>query len=86
MHGYHNSDIPMASQKIEPLEHNTELGVYLRQPNQESDGARDIYFAQFNPTFRFMATAGSGYMAHLWNLRDEQSDLKLTEIPHIKNN
>ena len=49
-------------QKIEPLEHNAELGVFLRQTQQDGD-SRDIYFAQFNPKHRFLATAGAGFTA-----------------------
>ena len=78
MPGMHNGELQgMHEQRIEPLEHNSELGVYLRQTNQDGDCARDIYFAQFSPRHRFLATAGSGYMAHLWDLRkDDFSDFR----------
>lgn len=72
--------------KIEPLEHNAELGVYLQTATgQDAEVSRDIYVAQFNPKHRFLATAGSGYIAHLWDLsRDDLTEFKPTEIPHIK--
>ena len=71
---------------IEPLEHNTELGVYVSQSNNDGDGQREIYFAQFNPKFNFLVTAGSGLYAHLWDLRREEmiADPNPHEIPHVK--
>lgn len=75
----------MHEPKIEPLENNSELGVYLKQNNHDGDGARDIYFAQFSPKQRFLATAGSGFMASLWDLRaDDFNDSKYSEIPHVR--
>ena len=70
---------------IEPLEHNSELGVYIRQTSQDSDCVRDVYFAQFNPKHRLLATAGNGYMAHLWDLTKEDfSEFKKAKIPHCR--
>lgn len=66
---------------IEPLENNAELGVYLRQTSQD----REIYFAQFNPKNRLLASAGNGHVAHLWNLKkdDYSNEFKKVEIPHV---
>lgn len=85
MLGMPNGELALHEPKIEPLENNSELGVYLKQTNQDGDGARDIYFAQFSPKQRFLAMAGSGFMAYLWDLRgDDYSDSKLSEIPHVR--
>ena len=85
LQGMHNGEMAMHDQKIEPLEHNAELGVFLRQTQQDGDGPRDIYFAQFNPKHRFLATAGGGFTAHLWDLRREDfSEFKNKEIPHVR--
>ena len=66
---------------IEPLENNAELGVYLRQTSQD----REHFFAQFNPKHRLLASAGNGFIAHLWNLKkdDYGSEFKKVEIPHV---
>ena len=46
MPGMHNGELQgMHEQRIEPLEHNSELGVNLMQTNQDGDCTRDIYFA-----------------------------------------
>lgn len=71
MPGLHNSEISMHEQRIEPLEHNAELGVYLKQTNQDSERQWETLNAKFNPQHRLLVTAGSGFMAHLWDLRDE---------------
>jgi len=66
---------------VEPLENNNDLGVYLRQTSQD----KEVYCAQFNPRCRLLASAGSGDLAHLWDLRSEDfaPDFKKVEIPHV---
>jgi len=41
----HNGDMPMTATKVEPLEHNAELGIYMQQTNFDGEGPREIYFA-----------------------------------------
>lgn len=41
----HNGDMALATTKVEPLEHNAELGIYLQQTNLDGEGPREIYFA-----------------------------------------
>ena len=84
MHGIHNGELALQDQKIEPLEHNEELGVYVKQSGQDQDFSKDTFFAQFNPKHRLLATAGSGFVAHLWDLRrDDFTDFIRKEIPHL---
>ena len=68
----------------EPLEQNPEAGVYLRSMENYGECNNDIYFVQFNPKKRQLATAGSNYMAYLWDLRnEEQLDFNPKPLPHI---
>lgn len=79
--------MPMASagSKVEPLEHNADLGIYLQQTNFDGESPREFYYAQFNPRQNLLATAGNSYKAQLWDLRkDDFLELKPKEIPHIK--
>ena len=92
MGGLHNGaaapDIAAAMQAadaklaVEPLENNSELGIYLRQTSQD----KEVYFSQFNPKSRLLASAGGGFIAHLWDLRgdDFAADFKKVEIPHVR--
>ena len=78
-----NGEMPLA--KTEPLESNPELGVYFMQENQDGDGNREVYFTQFDRRLRLLVTAGSSYMANLWDLRsDDYSNFKSSSLPHIK--
>ena len=74
----------MGQHASEPLEQNVEMGVYLRSAENFGDCNRDIYFVQFNPKKRFLATAGSNYMAYLWDLRsDDFRDFNSKQLPHV---
>ena len=79
--GLHGADAGRVVAPVEPLENNAEQGVYLRQTSQD----REIYFAEFNPRHRLLASAGNGFIAHLWNLRKEDfgTEFKKVEIPHV---
>ena len=75
----------LAISKTEPLESNPELGVYFMQDGQDGDGSREVYFTQFNRKQRLLVTAGSSYMANLWDLRsDDYNNFKSSSLPHIK--
>ena len=75
----------MPVSKAEPLEPNPALGVYFMQENQDGDGNREVYFTQFNKKQRLLVTAGSSYMANLWDLRsDDYNNFKSSSLPHIK--
>lgn len=54
--------------------------------NNEDMNRSDILFAQFNPKQRLLVTAGSHYVANIWDFRsDDFSNLApLTSLPHIK--
>ena len=69
----------------EPLEHNVEAGVYLRSVGNFGEVNSDIYFVQFNPKKRWLVTAGSNYMAYLWDLRKDDFNPELIpkNLPHI---
>ena len=85
MGGHNPADLAaLHEHKIEPLVHNADAGVYLKQTSVDSD-RRENYTATFNPRYRLLATAGSGLMAYLWDLRrDDFSDFRFVEIPHVK--
>ena len=71
--------------KIEPLITNKEAGVFVKQTSLDQDNRKENYTATFNPRQRLLATAGSGFMAYLWDLRkDDFSDFRSVEIPHVK--
>ena len=75
----------MAIAKTEPLESNPELGIYFFPDHQDGDGSREVYFTQFNRRQRLLVTAGSSYMAKLWDLRsDDYNNFKSDSLPHIK--
>jgi len=82
----HNGEMTLHDKQIEPLEHNSELGVYLKQPSLDNDCVRDVYFAQFNPKHRLLASAGQGFIAHLWDLRNDEfyKSFRRIEMPHIR--
>ena len=71
--------------KIEPLVHNKEAGIFVKQTSLDQDNRKENYTATFNPRQRLLATAGSGFYAYLWDLRkDDFSDFRSVEIPHVK--
>ncbi len=45
----------------------------------------EILILEFNPKKRWVVTAGSTYMAYLWDLTKEGnfSDLKPKKLPHV---
>lgn len=79
---------PQASSqnKILPLDHNPKIGVYLLTVNPEDQSRGDIYFAQFNPKQRLLVTAGSHYVANMWDFRsdDFMNFAPFSSLPHIK--
>jgi hypothetical protein len=79
--------VPQASMsKILPLDHNPKIGVYLLSVNSEDQSRNDILFAQFNPKQRLLVTAGSHYVANIWDFRsDDYSNFApFSSLPHIK--
>jgi hypothetical protein len=72
--------------KYLPLEHQPKLGVYLLNVNTEDQARNDILFAHFNPKQRLLVTAGSHYVANIWDFRsdDYQNFAPLSSLPHIK--
>lgn len=55
------------------------------QESSDGDCSREVYFTQFNRRQRLLVTAGSSYMANLWDLRsDDYNSFKSSSLPHIK--
>lgn len=81
--GGHELSVPNA--KAEPLEHNPDLGVYLKQTKYDGRQTGDIYFAQFSPKMRLLASGGIGPMASLWDLRsDNHNEFREAKMPHVQ--
>jgi WD40 repeat protein len=68
------------------LEHNPKIGVYLLTVNSEDQNRNDILFAQFNPKQRLLVTAGSHYVANIWDFRSDDFNnfAPFSSLPHIK--
>ncbi len=45
--------------------------MYLRTVEGFGEANNEILFLQFNPKKRWVITAGSNYMAYLWDLRKD---------------
>lgn len=54
--------------------------------NSEDQNRSDIYFAQFNPKQRLLVTAGSHYVANIWDFRSDDFNnfAPFSSLPHIK--
>lgn len=78
--------MPQSQSKVLPLDHNPKIGVYLLTVNSEDQNRSDIYFAQFNPKQRLLVTAGSHYVANIWDFRSDDFNnyAPFSSLPHIK--
>ena len=78
MSGLHNGDMQILLEQ--PLEHNSEAGIYIKEMSHEN------YSAKFNPKLRLLATQGDSNEAYLWDLRNLNDffNFNCKSIPHIK--